>query len=123
MGELAIVLTVVMLFQLILSIYQVQYYQNFMGTLVKKYQDTQDYQLISEVNKTLLSSNVVVVIMDKSKIIKEAYSLKGMTIFSKFQPYEQLIGHRLDEKLIPLVESNKKDGRVKAVQALIEKYK
>lgn len=123
MGELAIVLTVVMLFQLVFSIYQVHYYQRFMRTMVAKYQDTTRYRLISEVNKTLFSSHVVVMVIDEVKEIQEAYVLKGMTIFSKFQPYQQLVGHRLDDGLIPLVSSSAKDSTSKAIRALIEKYK
>lgn len=121
MGELAIVLTVVMLFQLILSIYQVQYYQKFMGQLVKKYQDTKDYQLLSEVNKSFFSSNIVTLIVDQNKTIVEAYYLNGMTIFSRFQVYSQLIGHILDKRLLALLPE-KKDGKTKAVHTLVEKY-
>ena len=40
MRNLAIALTLVLLVQLLLTIYQVQYYQGFMKNLVKKYQDT-----------------------------------------------------------------------------------
>lgn len=123
MANLAIALTVVILLQLVLTLYQVQNYQKFMASLVKKYQDTTDYQLVSEVVKSKLFSHVVTLIFDKNKMIVEAYYLNGMTIFSKFQPYNQLVGYRLDEDLLTIVESENQSTRGKAVRALVEKHK
>ncbi len=123
MANLAIVLTVVMLLQLVLTLYQVRNYQRFMASLVAKYQDTSEYQLASEVVKSRLFSHVVAIIFDKNKKIVEAYYLNGMTIFSKFKPYTQLVGEYLDEELLPQIETEKKDAKTKAVRALITKYK
>lgn len=123
MANLAIVLTVVILLQLILSLYQVQNYQKFMASLVKKYQDTNNYQLATEIIKTRLFSNIVAVVFDQDKLIVEAYYLNGMTIFSKFKPYQQLVGQHLDETLLSNMENEKQDPKVKAVRALVEKYK
>lgn len=62
MRNLVIALTLVLLVQLLLTIYQVQYYQGFMKSLVKKYQDTQNYQLVSEVVKSRFRSSIVALI-------------------------------------------------------------
>lgn len=122
MANLAIVLTVVILFQLVLTIYQIQHYQKFMASLVRKYQNTNDYQLVSEVVKSRFFSSIVALIYDKDKFIVEAYYLNGMTIFSKFKPYNQLVGQVLDKGLSSNMDDSKTGARRKAVEILVEKY-
>ncbi|CQR23806.1 DNA-binding transcriptional activator GutM [Streptococcus varani] len=122
MANLAIVLTVVILFQLVLTIYQIQHYQKFMASLVRKYQNTNDYQLVSEVVKSRFFSSIVALIYDKDKVIVEAYYLNGMTIFSKFKPYSQLVGQVLDKGLSSNMDDSKAGARRKAVEILVEKY-
>lgn len=120
MANLAIVMTVVVLFQLLLSLYQIRYYQGFMASLVKKYQKTEDYKLVSEVTKSSLSSKILVLIYDKEKVIVEAHYLNGISIFSKFKPCQELIGRRLDSRLLSLVKGDKKSPR--GLAALVAKY-
>lgn len=119
MAKLAIVLTVILLFQLILSLYQVRYYQQFMSDLVEKYNHTSDYYLVSEVVKSRLSSNTLALIYDQNKIIVEAYYLSGMTIFSRFKPYDAIVGHSLNKQLLAIVHGDKMKER--AISMLIEK--
>ncbi|MBF0777927.1 transcriptional regulator GutM [Streptococcus cuniculi] len=119
MAKLAIVLTVILLFQLILSLYQVRYYQQFMSDLVEKYKHTSDYYLVSEVVKSRLSSNTLALIHNKNKVIIEAYYLRGMTIFSKFKPCDAVVGHCLNKQLLAVVQGDKLKER--AISMLIEK--
>ena len=122
MRNLAIALTLVLLVQLLLTIYQVQYYQGFMKNLVKKYQDTQNYQLVSEVVKSRFRSSIVALIYDQNKVIVEAYCLNGLTIFSRFQPFDQLVGQVLDANLLSVIKGEENSARGRAVRGLVEKY-
>ena len=122
MRNLAIALTLVLLVQLLLTIYQVQYYQGFMKSLVKKYQDTQNYQLVSEVVKSRFRSSIVALIYDQNKVIVEAYCLNGSTIFSRFQPFDQLVGQVLDANLLSVIKGEENSAKGRAVRGLVEKY-
>lgn len=122
MANLAIALTLVLLLQFVLTIYQVQYYQKFMKDLVKKYQSTSDYHLVSEVVKSRFRSSIVVLVYDQNKVIVEAYYLNGLTIFSKFQPFEQLVGQVLQVGLLSVIGEEDKSARGRAVRGLVEKY-
>lgn len=122
MRNLAIALTLVLLVQLLLTIYQVQYYQGFMKSLVKKYQDTQNYQLVSEVVKSRFRSSIVALIYNQNKVIVEAYCLNGLTIFSRFQPFDQLVGQVLDANLLSVIKGEENSARGRAVRGLVEKY-
>ena len=104
MANLAIALTLVLLVQLLLTVYQIQYYQKFMKDLVKKYQNTKDYQLVSEVVKSRFRSSIVALIYDQNKVIVEAYCLNGLTIFSRFQPFDQLVEQVLDADLLSVIK-------------------
>lgn len=118
----AIALTLVLLVQLLLTIYQVQYYQGFMKNLVKKYQDTQNYQLVSEVVKSRFRSSIVALIYDQNKVIVEAYCLNGLTIFSRFQPFDQLVGQVLNANLLSVIKGEENSAKGRAVRGLVEKY-
>ena len=122
MRNLAIALTLVLLVQLLLTIYQVQYYQGFMKNLVKKYQDTQNYQLVSEVVKSRFRSSIVALIYDQNKVIVEAYCLNGLTIFSRFQPFDQLVGQVLNANLLSVIKGEESSAKGRAVRGLVEKY-
>lgn len=122
MANLAIALTLVLLVQLLLTVYQIQYYQKFMKDLVKKYQNTKDYQLVSEVVKSRFRSSIVALIYDQNKVIVEAYCLNGLTIFSRFQPFDQLVGQVLDADLLSVIKGEEGSARGKAVRGLVEKY-
>lgn len=122
MRNLAIALTLVLLVQLLLTIYQVQYYQGFMKSLVKKYQDTQNYQLVSEVVKSRFRSSIVALIYDQNKVIVEAYCLNGLTIFSRFQPFDQLVGQVLNANLLSVIKGEENSAKGRAVRGLVEKY-
>ncbi len=122
MANLAIALTLVLLVQLLLTVYQIQYYQKFMKDLVKKYQNTKDYQLVSEVVKSRFRSSIVALIYDQNKVIVEAYCLNGLTIFSRFQPFDQLVEQVLDADLLSVIKGEEGSARGKAVRGLVEKY-
>lgn len=122
MRNLAIALTLVLLVQLLLTIYQVQYYQGFMKSLVKKYQDTQNYQLVSEVVKSRFRSSIVALIYDQNKVIVEAYCLNGLTIFSRFKPFDQLVGQVLNANLLSVIKGEENSAKGRAVRGLVEKY-
>lgn len=122
MRNLAIALTLVLLVQLLLTIYQVQYYQGFMKNLVKKYQDTQNYQLVSEVVKSRFRSSIVALIYDQNKVIVEAYCLNGLTIFSRFKPFDQLVGQVLNANLLSVIKGEENSAKGRAVRGLVEKY-
>lgn len=122
MRNLVIALTLVLLVQLLLTIYQVQYYQGFMKSLVKKYQDTQNYQLVSEVVKSRFRSSIVALIYDQNKVIVEAYCLNGLTIFSRFKPFDQLVGQVLNANLLSVIKGEENSAKGRAVRGLVEKY-
>ena len=122
MANLAIALTLVLLVQLLLTVYQIQYYQKFMKDLVKKYQNTKDYQLVSEVVKSRFRSSIVALIYDQNKVIVEAYCLNGLTIFSRFQPFDQLVGQVLNANLLSVIKGEENSAKGRAVRGLVEKY-
>lgn len=122
MKELAVVLTIVMLFQLLLSLYQIKYYHRFMKQLVDKYQGTDGYHLVSEIVKKHIKSVIVVLVYDNQKEIVEAYSLRGLTIFSTFQAYEMVQGHQLTKHLSARLNMDKDKMRRQAMTRLMSRY-
>ncbi|MGT2749824.1 transcriptional regulator GutM [Streptococcus orisasini] len=121
MANLAIALTVIILFQLILSVYQIQYYQRFVKRLVANYQGTNHYRLVSEVVKSLIASTIVILVINEEKKIVEAYYLKGLTIFSKFTSFDKIIGEKLNEHLIDSVKGENHKAIQEAIESLVVK--
>ncbi|MEX2785300.1 transcriptional regulator GutM [Streptococcus sp. H49] len=123
MANLVIILTLVILLQLIFSLYQLRYYQRFMRRLLDKYQDRPGFRLVSEIIKTGLSSHVLVVIYNGEKKISEAYYLDGVMVFSRFKPYDAIVGLSLDECLAAVAEAKKQTAKTRALANLVTKYK
>ncbi|AXQ77825.1 hypothetical protein DDV21_001440 [Streptococcus chenjunshii] len=123
MANLAIILTLIIFLQLIFSLYQLQYYQRFMRQLIDKYQDRPNCRLVSEIIKTGLSSHVLVVVYDGEKRITEAYYLDGIMIFSRFKPYDAIVGLPLDEHSVAIAEAEKQTAKTRALANLVAKYK
>ncbi|MGT2923729.1 transcriptional regulator GutM [Streptococcus caviae] len=121
MANLAIALTVIILFQLILSLYQIQYYQRFVKNLVANYQGKNGYRLISEVVKSIIASTIVILIVNKEKRIVEAYYLKGLTVFSKFTLFDKIIGEELNNHLVDVAKSENHKAIQKAIESLVAK--
>lgn len=120
--NLAIVMTVVILFQFLFSFLQVRYYQTFMSNLVKKYNRKKGYTLASEIIKTYFFSQIVVIVFNAEKEINEAYYMGGFTIFSTFKPYPEVVGYCLDQSLSGVIANEKNETKVKALNSLIKKY-
>lgn len=121
MKGLAALATVIILLQLVFSLYQVNYYNRFLKNLAQKYSDSVGYSLDTEVSKNMLSSAVVAIVSDEQNKIQEAYYYKGTTIFSKFKRIEQLENRNLDQTLFDEIATSKKTLMTKALSKLIEK--
>lgn len=121
MRGLAALATVIILLQLVFSLYQVNYYNRFLKKLAQKYSDSVGYSLDTEVSKNMFSSGVVAIISDEQNKIQEAYYYKGITIFSKFKRIEQLEKCYLDQALFDEIVASKETLLTKALIKLIEK--
>lgn len=121
MEKVAVLASVIILLQLLLSLYQVRYYNRFIQKLAKKYKGSNGYRLSTEVAKKYYSSVVIVVILDDQKKIVEAFSYSGLTIFSKFKEIHECIGNKLDAELLSVIKGQKSDLKAKAFEALINK--
>lgn len=114
---IAIIIVVV---QMVFSIYQIRYYDKFIRSLVKKYTQKQGYALNTDTAKNLFKQVMVVVVANANNEIIEAHELSGNTIFSKFQPIRELEGRQINEDLIRDFE---KEKMTLTDQALVKNFK
>ena len=119
MERIAVLASVIILIQLILSLYQVRYYNRFIKKLAKKYEGSHGYRLRTEVAKKYYSSVVVVMVLDDQQMIVESFAYSGLTIFSKFKEFEGYIGKKIDTDLLNVIKEKKIGLKEKALEALI----
>lgn len=112
---------IVVILQMGLSVYQVRYYDKFIRQLVQKYSNSDGYKLNTETAKSIFNNVIVVVVSDQDNTIKEAYELKGSTIFSKFKIIEGLVGRKINETLINEIENKKKSLSRQALLKIFKK--
>lgn len=116
-AKLAITLTVVMFIQLVLSIYQIRYYQSFLTELADRYRN-KAYFMVTEIVKKRFKSTTVVVIHDADQVIAEAHYLSGITIFSRFKTYPNLEGKKITSELLALEQDK---ARRSALEKIIKR--
>lgn len=121
MNAIAALATVIILLQLIFSLYQVRYYNRFVRHLASKYNGVTGYTLTTDVAKHLLASVVVAVITDENGVIIELYFYSGLTIFSRFKRFENFDDEKLDTKLISQMEQEKSKLKKKVFKQLVNK--
>lgn len=83
--NVVIVLLFIVLCQGLLGIYQLKKYDKFIKNLQDKYKGCGAYYLLSEKVGNKFRSLIIIVIMDNSSNIIEAYSYSGNTVFSQFK--------------------------------------
>ncbi|PXW86709.1 glucitol operon activator protein GutM [Streptohalobacillus salinus] len=121
MKELAILATVIIFFQFLLSLYQIQYYNKFLKTLVKKYSADSGYTLVTDVTKRKVRSVVLAIVFDQEDQIIEAYYFDGSSIFSKFKTIKLLERQYISEALILKTKSIKSKLVSKAIEDFLNK--
>lgn len=121
MEGLAVLATVIMLLQLVFSLYQVNYYNRFLKKLMHRYSNSSGYQLNTEIEKNIFSSVVVAMITNQENQIVEVYYYKGLTIFSKFKPLDTLKSKYISEELYQQIIGSKNDLINKALKKLLDK--
>ncbi|PTQ83968.1 glucitol operon activator protein GutM [Trichococcus patagoniensis] len=119
MEKIAVLASVIILLQLILSLYQVRYYNRFIKKLTKKYEGSHGYRLRTEVAKKYYSSVVIVVVLDEQHRIVECFSYSGLTIFSKFKIYDKYVGEKIDNHLLNIIKGEKPGLKSTAFETLI----
>lgn len=79
---------------------QIRHYRAAMRKLVQEYRNTEGYYLFSGIaRKALGSGAIVLVIVDNERIIRYGQVLTGFTVFARFKPHTEYIGHRIEEVL------------------------
>ncbi|MTD40405.1 hypothetical protein GIX45_17625 [Erwinia sp. CPCC 100877] len=121
MSSIAALATIILLLQLVFSLYQVKYYNNFVKALVKKYSGENGYHLTTEVAKTLFASAIAAMITDEHGTIVELYFYSGITIFSRFQRFKTFDGKVLDSTLMLQMEQENSKLKQKVFRQLINK--
>lgn len=121
MKGIAILGTLIILFQTIFSFYQIRYYNHFIKSIVKRYEDKPNYRLDTEIVKKAFGSMVVVVITDADSTIVESYYYRGFTIFSKFREFKEINGQKLNKYLLTHLENKQPKLKRKAIEQLVNK--
>lgn len=119
MDKLAVLATLIILLQSLLSLHQIKYYNQFLFRLAKKYEQTEGYTLSTEIEKNILRSAVVAVVVDQENRIQEYYSYSGLTIFSTFKPSEVFHGRLLDQELLNEISNKRSSLKMKALKKII----
>ncbi|GEM02712.1 DNA-binding transcriptional regulator of glucitol operon [Halolactibacillus halophilus] len=120
MRELAIVASIIIFFQLLLSLYQVHYYNKFLKVLVKKYSEKPGYMLSTGVAKGKIQSVVIALVYNEDNYIVEAYQFKGASIFSKFKSLDILENRYISKELVLEVQSLKNQLLMEAVMKVLK---
>lgn len=118
-GYIAIALLIIVL-QLIFSVYQLRKYDRFIKELVKKH-NTKGYSLYSETVKKFFKTVVVVIVTDDTNKVVEAYEHDGVTIFARFYPMQELAGQTLDKNYYQKVKNQEKNLATNAILKLMER--
>lgn len=121
MRGLTILGTLIIVAQVLLSLYQIRYYNAFMNKLIKRYDTCPGYTLTTEVEKNCISSVVLVVITDSQDTIIEAYIYAGLTIFSQFKPCDVLTGKTISQNLKNEIAKEKPTLKQRAIHSFLSK--
>jgi len=121
MKGIAVLGTLIILFQMIFSFYQIRYYNRFIRDIVKRYENKPNYRLDTEIVKKTLGSLVIVVVTDIDSTIVESYYYHGFTIFSKFREFKEINGRTLNKYLSSYLENRQTKLKRKAIEQLVNK--
>ena len=97
--EVVIILLFIVICQGVLGIYQLKKYDKFIKSLQAKYQGLDKYYLLSERAGNKFQSLILIVIMDSSYNIIEAYSYSGYTVLSGFKNIKSIENKNINEIL------------------------
>lgn len=93
-----------------------------MRSLIRKYNSKQNYTLLTDSNRGYISSTLVVMVIDEQSTVIEAYSLGGLTIFSRFKAIDSIKGIILNEKAIDYINENLKEKLSIPITRIVERY-
>ena len=97
--EVVIILLFIVICQGVLGIYQLKKYDKFIKSLQAKYQGLDKYYLISERAGNKFQSLILIVIMDSSYNIIEAYTYSGYTVLSGFKNIKSIENKNINDLL------------------------
>jgi len=107
MNNLAIIVTVLLIFQMAFSFLQVRYYSGFIRKIAKKFASKKGYALKTQVAKNIFKSTIILVVVNEDNKIVEVYEYAGLTVFSKFKERREYVGQMLDRSLLALLDEKK----------------
>ena len=94
--RLAIILSMLLLIQYMVTIIQVRHYKKYVGKIVNQYKGMEGYFLYSGMNRRKFSPGAVaMIVVNNEYVIEDCYILKGVSVFSKFKRHEEYIGHHV----------------------------
>ncbi|WP_296140817.1 transcriptional regulator GutM [uncultured Anaerococcus sp.] len=97
--DVVIILLFIIICQGVLGIYQLKKYDKFIKNLQTKYKGLDRYYLLSERAGNKFQSLILIVIMDNSYNIIEAYSYSGYTVFSSFKNLKSIENKNINDLL------------------------
>lgn len=121
MKSLAVLGTLIVLFQAVFSFYQIKYYNYFIRNIIRKHENKTDYRLDTEIVKKMFGSMVILVVTDKDNVVIESFYYRGFTVFSKFRKFNELNGRKLNKYVLTHIGSEKSKLKRQAIERLINK--
>lgn len=121
MEKIVVLATLIILCQLLLSLYQINYYNRFIRNLTRRYEKQAGYYLQTNVAKNIYSSLVIAVVTNEQNEIVEAYVYSGLTIFSNFKPCKEIEGKYLSRECLKYLSEKENSLKRKAFENLVNK--
>jgi len=100
MSNFAVLATVLLVIQMLLSFLQVRYYSGFVRKIAKKFANQSGCTLKTQVAKGILKSTIILVVTDQEDKIVEVYEYAGMTVLSRFKRKDEFIGQILNHQFL-----------------------
>ncbi|WP_042146727.1 transcriptional regulator GutM [Paucisalibacillus sp. EB02] len=120
--ELAVILTLLLVIQNVLSFIQIRYYRKNMNAIVSRYSGKEGYYLFSEREKRkLLRGAMVMMVVDNNYIIKECYFVNGVTTLSRFTEHKAFKGKHVGEMLRDIQDEKQNKKKISALSAALGK--
>jgi DNA-binding transcriptional regulator of glucitol operon len=120
--EIAIILTLLLVIQNVLTFIQVRSYRKSIDVIVSRYRGKQGYHLFSEMERRkVLPGAMVMIVVNENYIIEECHFANGLTVLSKFKELNEYKGQHVGAMLDELHGKKKTSKKVSALTMALSK--
>jgi glucitol operon activator protein len=94
-GYLILALALVWLLQIVGTYFQMRHYREVLGGITRE--ETEGYVGVGNAKARFGKGVILILVVDENDVVKRALSMRGMTIFARFEEAPELVGMKIEE--------------------------